>query len=144
MSHFSEDKNGIPPDPRQRTLSNFILAGDASGEKTNDYKPLVPDVCDNTFSVDVNCCPTYCAETSCDLRGTSMENQTSNSTYSFHILRNINEEVNDTVIPQSSEPRPKVYVSLLKELQYSYLIEKRSMIQRPSILIVNMSFYAGS
>ncbi|XP_047250966.1 DNA polymerase kappa isoform X3 [Capsicum annuum] len=109
MSHFSEDKNGIPPDPRQRTLSNFILAGDASGEKTNDYKPLVPDVCDNTFSVDVNCCPTYCAETSCDLRGTSMENQTSNSTYSFHILRNINEEVNDTVIPQSSEPRPKVH-----------------------------------
>ncbi|KAJ8530000.1 hypothetical protein K7X08_036835 [Anisodus acutangulus] len=108
MSHFSEDKNGIPPDPTQKTLSNFILAGDASGGKTSDYSPLVSDVCDNTFSVDMNCCPTYCAETSCDLPDSSMENQTSDSTYSRHILGNI-KEVNETVVAQSSEPRPKVH-----------------------------------
>ncbi|XP_060168079.1 DNA polymerase kappa-like isoform X1 [Lycium barbarum] len=109
MSHFSEDKNGIPPDPTQKTLSNFILAGDASGGKTSDYRHLVSDVCDNTFSVDVNCCPTYCAEPSCDLCDLSMENQTSDSTYSCHILRNINEEVNETVVPPNSEPRLKVH-----------------------------------
>lgn len=101
MSHFSEDKNGIPPDPTQKTLSSFILAGAASGG------PLVSNVCDNTFSVDVNCSSAYGAETSCALRDSSMENQTSDSTYSCHTRGNINEEVNDTVVLQNSEP--KVY-----------------------------------
>lgn len=109
MSHFSEDKNGIPPDPTQKTLSDFILARDASGGKTSDCRPLVSDVCDNTFSVDLNCYPTYSAETSCDLRDSSMENQTSDSTFSCRILGNINEELNGTVVPQSSEPGAKVY-----------------------------------
>ncbi|XP_055815975.1 DNA polymerase kappa isoform X2 [Solanum dulcamara] len=109
MSHFSEDKNGIPPDPTQKTLSNFILSRDASGGKTSDCRPLVYDVCDNTFSVDENCCPTYCADTSYDLRDSSMENQTSDSTYSCHILGNINEDVNETDVLQSSESRPKVH-----------------------------------
>ncbi|XP_075094298.1 DNA polymerase kappa isoform X3 [Nicotiana tabacum] len=109
MSHFSEDKNGIPPDPTQKTLSDFILARDASGGKTSDCRPLVSDVCDNTFSVDLNCYPTYSAETSCDLRDSSMENQTSDSTFSRSILSNTNEEVNGTVVPQSSEPRAKVH-----------------------------------
>ncbi|KAL3350440.1 hypothetical protein AABB24_023083 [Solanum stoloniferum] len=109
MSHFSEDKNGIPPDPTQKTLSSFILSGDASGGKTSDYRPFVSDVCDNTFSVDENCCPTYCAETSCDLHDSSMENQASDSTSSCHVIGNINEELNETVVPQSSEPQPKVH-----------------------------------
>lgn len=99
MSHFSEDKNGIPPDPTQKTLSSFILAGAASGG------PLVSNVCDNTFSVDVNCSSAYGAETSCALRDSSMENQTSDSTYSCHTRGNINEEVNDTVVLQNSEPK---------------------------------------
>ncbi|XP_009760130.1 DNA polymerase kappa [Nicotiana sylvestris] len=109
MSHFSDDKNGIPADPTQKTLSDFILSGDASGGKMSDYRPLVSDVCDNTFSVNLNCCPTYSAETSCDLRDSSMENQTSDSTFSCRILRNINEELNGTVVPQSSEPGAKVH-----------------------------------
>lgn len=109
MSHFSDDKNGIPADPTQKTLSDFILSGDASGGKMSDYRPLVFDVCDNTFSVNLNCCPTYSAETSCDLRDSSMENQTSDSTFSRSILSNTNEEVNGTVVPQSSEPGAKVY-----------------------------------
>ncbi|XP_019251929.1 PREDICTED: DNA polymerase kappa isoform X2 [Nicotiana attenuata] len=109
MSHFSDDKNGIPADPTQKTLSDFILSGDVSGGKMSDYRPLVSDFCDNTFSVDLNSYPTYSAETSCDLRDSSMENQTSDSTFSCTILGNINEEVNGTVVPQSSEPRAKVH-----------------------------------
>jgi len=139
MSHFSEDKNGIPPDPTQKTLSNFILSGDASGGKTSDYRPLVSDVCDNTFSVDENCCPTYCAETSSDLRDSSMENQASDSTYSCHVIGNINEELNETVVPQSSEPQPKVYVFLTKKLKCNYMTKEKL-----SFLIVNMSLYSGS
>lgn len=143
MSRFSEDKNGIPPDPTQKTLSNFILSRDASGGKTSDYRPLVSEVCDNSFSVDENCCPTYCADTSCDLRDSSMENQTSDSTYSCHILGNINEDINETDVLQSSESRPKVmFFSVLRAKVH--MTNKWFMIQTLSFLIVYMSFFSGS
>lgn len=47
MSHFNESKKGVASDPKQRTLSNFIVTEDASGRvsESNIYD-------DNTLSID--------------------------------------------------------------------------------------------
>ncbi|PSS19256.1 DNA polymerase [Actinidia chinensis var. chinensis] len=49
MSQFSEDKDGTPSDPTQKTLSNFIVTGDATGSNMDDRTPFGSDLKDEHF-----------------------------------------------------------------------------------------------
>lgn len=44
MSHFREEKDGSLADPMQKTLSSFILPGDANGKNTDRQISFVSDV----------------------------------------------------------------------------------------------------
>ena len=49
MSQFSEDKDGTPSDPTQKTLSNFIMTGDATGSNMDDHTSFGSDLKDEHF-----------------------------------------------------------------------------------------------
>lgn len=46
MSHFKEDRSGAPPDPTQKTLTNFIVSGDASRKVMDNHCSLGSDISD--------------------------------------------------------------------------------------------------
>lgn len=50
MSHFNEDRNGTPPDPTQKILTNFFISGDAPSKDMGDQTSLSLDNSDNYFS----------------------------------------------------------------------------------------------
>ncbi|KAK9286662.1 hypothetical protein L1049_015062 [Liquidambar formosana] len=47
VSHFNEDKFGVPSNPTQKTLTNFVISGDASARNTDDRCSLALDVSDH-------------------------------------------------------------------------------------------------
>ncbi|KAK0582983.1 hypothetical protein LWI29_031967 [Acer saccharum] len=59
VSQFNEDKAGAPSDPTQRTLTSFIMSGDASRKNAADRSSLGSDIRDHHFMDD--------QETSCSL-----------------------------------------------------------------------------
>ncbi|KAJ0077814.1 hypothetical protein Patl1_37413 [Pistacia atlantica] len=52
MSQFNEEKVGAPADPTQKTLTNFIMPGDASRKNVGDDNCLGSDVSDHHFMDD--------------------------------------------------------------------------------------------
>ncbi|KAK2664875.1 hypothetical protein Ddye_003449 [Dipteronia dyeriana] len=52
VSQFNEDKVGAPSDPRQRTLTNFIMSGNASRKNAGDQSSLGSDISDYNFMDD--------------------------------------------------------------------------------------------
>lgn len=44
MSHFNEDRKGAPPDSTQKTLTNFIVSGDASRKVMDNHSSLGSDI----------------------------------------------------------------------------------------------------
>lgn len=52
MSHFNEDKDSSPSDPTQKTLSNFIISGDAFG-KSGDLS-VSSDASDNLSKINTD------------------------------------------------------------------------------------------
>lgn len=46
MSHFKEDRSGAPPDPTQKTLTNFIVSEDASRKVMDNHSSLGSDISD--------------------------------------------------------------------------------------------------
>lgn len=49
MSQFNEDKVGAPSDPTQKTLTNFIISGDASKKSMGDHNSLGSEISDHHF-----------------------------------------------------------------------------------------------
>ncbi|XP_028070031.1 DNA polymerase kappa-like isoform X2 [Camellia sinensis] len=49
MSQFNEDKDGTPSDPTQKTLSNFIVSGVATGRNMDDHISFDSDLSDDHF-----------------------------------------------------------------------------------------------
>ncbi|XP_022763513.1 DNA polymerase kappa isoform X2 [Durio zibethinus] len=49
VSHFNEDKGGVPVDPTQKTLTTFLISEDASRRIVNDHSSLGPDLSDLHF-----------------------------------------------------------------------------------------------
>ncbi|KAL7227413.1 hypothetical protein ACSBR1_022288 [Camellia fascicularis] len=49
MSQFNEDKDGTPSDPTQKTLSNFIVSGVATGRNMDDHISFGSDLSDDHF-----------------------------------------------------------------------------------------------
>lgn len=49
VSHFKEDKGGVPVDPTQRTLTSFLISGDASRRTGDDQRSLGSDFSDLHF-----------------------------------------------------------------------------------------------
>lgn len=47
MSQFNEDKDGTPSDPTQKTLSNFIVSGVATGRNMDDHISFGSDLSDD-------------------------------------------------------------------------------------------------
>ncbi|KAH7863232.1 hypothetical protein Vadar_015058 [Vaccinium darrowii] len=52
MSQFNEDKDGNPSDPTQKTLSNFIIFGDATGRNMDDQTSFCSDFSDDHFTTE--------------------------------------------------------------------------------------------
>lgn len=52
MSNFNEGQNGVSLDPKQKTLSEFMVTGDASGRKLGDQVPSHSNDNDDSLSVD--------------------------------------------------------------------------------------------
>ncbi|MBA0603796.1 DNA polymerase kappa [Gossypium raimondii] len=49
VSHFNEDKGGVPGDPTQKTLTTFFKSGDASRRTGDDQRSLGSDLSDLHF-----------------------------------------------------------------------------------------------
>nr|XP_027112637.1 DNA polymerase kappa isoform X2 [Coffea arabica] len=54
MSQFSDDKNDVPSDPTQRTLSNYVIPGGPSRSNINDSMQLGSEISDSAFSIDTD------------------------------------------------------------------------------------------
>lgn len=62
VSHFNEDKVGVPVDPTQKTLTTFLISGDASTKIVDDQSSFGSDLSDlhfrndreTVFSVDIH------------------------------------------------------------------------------------------
>lgn len=52
MSNFNEGQNGGSLDPKQKTLSEFMVTGDASGRELGDQAPSHLNDNDDSLSVD--------------------------------------------------------------------------------------------
>ncbi|KAI3445883.1 hypothetical protein Pfo_002548 [Paulownia fortunei] len=52
MSHFSEGRKGVANDPKQKTLSNFIVTEDASGRGLGDQALSESNINDDTLTID--------------------------------------------------------------------------------------------
>lgn len=52
MSQFNEDKDGNPSDPTQKTLSNFIISGDATRRNMDDQTSFCSDFSDDHFTTE--------------------------------------------------------------------------------------------
>ncbi|KAL5788073.1 hypothetical protein ACOSP7_005022 [Xanthoceras sorbifolium] len=52
VSQFNEDKVGVPSDPTQRTLANFIMSGEASRKTVVDPSSMGSDISDHHFMDD--------------------------------------------------------------------------------------------
>lgn len=76
MSHFRDDKDGSPADPTQKTLSSFIVPGDANGNNVDDHISFVSDVSASILEVNKETgLPIDNHELCCDLRDQSDSNQ---------------------------------------------------------------------
>lgn len=51
MSHFSEGGKGVATDPKQRTLSNFIVTDGASGRGLGDQALSESNISDDTLAI---------------------------------------------------------------------------------------------
>ncbi|KAH1098900.1 hypothetical protein J1N35_015821 [Gossypium stocksii] len=49
VSHFNEDKRGVPGDPTQKTLTTFLISGDPSRRTGDDQRSLGSDLSDLHF-----------------------------------------------------------------------------------------------
>lgn len=49
MSYLNENGNGAPPDPTQKTLTNFIVSGDASKKVMDNCSSLGSDISNRCF-----------------------------------------------------------------------------------------------
>lgn len=54
MSQFSDDKNDVPSDPTQRTLSDYVIPGGPSRNNINDSMQLGSEISDSAFSNDTD------------------------------------------------------------------------------------------
>ncbi|KAI8554612.1 hypothetical protein RHMOL_Rhmol05G0111300 [Rhododendron molle] len=52
MSQFNEDKDGNPSDPTQKTLSNFIIFGDATRRNMDEQTSFCSDLSDDHFTTE--------------------------------------------------------------------------------------------
>lgn len=52
MSQFNEDKDGNPSDPTQKTLSNFIIFGDATGRNMDEQTSFCSDLSVDHFTTE--------------------------------------------------------------------------------------------
>lgn len=76
MSHFRDDKDGSPADPTQKTLSSFIVPGDANGNNMDDHISFVSDVSASILEVNKETgLPIDNHELCSDLRDQSDSNQ---------------------------------------------------------------------
>ncbi|CAK9141364.1 unnamed protein product [Ilex paraguariensis] len=82
MSQFNEDKNGAQSDPTQKTISNYLISGDACGKNMGDNLPLGSDASDSLFLID----------TETDLPN---ENQMTSSDYAVPVYCNQTSGLND-------------------------------------------------
>lgn len=51
MSHFSEGREGIAADPKQKTLSSFLVVDDASGRELGAEAQSESTISDDTFAI---------------------------------------------------------------------------------------------
>lgn len=115
MSQFSDEKNGVPSDPTQRTLSNFIVPGDPSKRNINDSTQLCSEISDNAFSIDTNAdFLTDSFERCSGLMNSGSYDHMSEIAHGNCILGQNTEEVESNLGPQSNELTEKVCYSLRK------------------------------
>ncbi|XP_057963778.1 DNA polymerase kappa isoform X2 [Malania oleifera] len=103
LSQFNEDKDGAPSDPTQKSLTDFIVSGGASGRSMDDNGSLGLDVNDNQGHLDTadlldsNHVSVHCDI--CTLNNDADENERSHGPRSDRI----SEKVNADLIQHSDE-----------------------------------------
>ncbi|XP_031129214.1 DNA polymerase kappa isoform X3 [Ipomoea triloba] len=125
ISQFMEENVG-PSDPTQRTLSKFIVQGDASGKNADECLPLGSDVSDNAFTHDTHTdFPTNSGETiSWDLRAPTDNQQISDPNDRCCIY---SEELEKCPEPQNDELEINVCKSNEEGIPFSGQLEGISL-----------------
>lgn len=103
MSQFSDDKNDVPSDPTQRTLSNYVIPGGPS-RKINDTMQSGSEISDSAFSVDTDGdFPTDSLESCSESVDAGSYDQMTNVPVGNCILGQKTEEVWSNVGPKTNE-----------------------------------------
>nr|GLL23758.1 DNA polymerase kappa [Ipomoea trifida] len=125
ISQFMEENVG-PSDPTQRTLSKFIVQGDASGKNADECLPLGSDVSDNAFTHGTHTdFPTNSGETiSWDLRAPTDNQQISDPNDRCCIY---SEELEKRPKPQNDELEISVCKSNEEGIPFSGQLEGISL-----------------
>ncbi|KAK3011924.1 hypothetical protein RJ639_010502 [Escallonia herrerae] len=107
MSQFSEDKDGAPSDPTQKTLSNFVLARDSCGKNVGDGLSCDLHVTGNLSTINTETTMDF-HETCYDIRDPSDGNQTSDHSHNTCTSNNDSHEMERISGPLSSASKRKV------------------------------------
>lgn len=94
MSHFDEEKVGAPSDPTQKTLTDYMLSGDALRKNMGDQSSLDLDSTDHCMMHGEETCLSKDGHqtSSCDYRDPLDENHLSNLDDSKSTLGNFEEK----------------------------------------------------
>ncbi|KAK2974476.1 hypothetical protein RJ640_018641 [Escallonia rubra] len=107
MSQFSEDKDGAPSDPTQKTLSNFVLSGDSCGKNMGDGLSCDLHVTENLSTINTETTMNF-HETCYDIRDPSDGNQISDHSHNTYTSNNDSHEMEIISGPLSSASKRKV------------------------------------
>lgn len=119
MSQFSDDKNDVPSDPTQRTLSNYVIPGGPS-RKINDTMQSGSEISDSAFSVDTDGdFPTDSLERCSESVDAGSYDQMTNVPVGNCILGQKTEEVWSNVGPKTNEATENVCYSLRNSISWS-------------------------
>lgn len=121
MSQFSEDKSG-PSDPRQKSITNFVIVGDASGNNIHDSDSMKLKPKDDRFSHEIGDDIAACDPSS----GYVHEDVSSSDQYadfcysSCSIDKNATDMERNSVLLDSNQAEVRLYILLSVLIHYSF------------------------